>query len=91
MPGSPCGARPRCALGDAGGREGEAASRALAAPGSPTGDTRVTGEGALVCRELEGGKEAGDLETGAGGGGVAAGISCTENASTRRARPPPLP
>lgn len=27
----------------------EAASRALAAPGSPTGDTRVTGEGALVC------------------------------------------
>lgn len=25
-------------------------SPALAAPGSPTGDTRVTGEGALVCR-----------------------------------------
>lgn len=53
-PGSPCGARPRCALGDAGGREGEAVSRDLAAPGSPTGDTRVTGEGPLVCRGGEG-------------------------------------
>lgn len=58
--GSPCGARPRCALGVAGGREVEAASRALAAPGSPTGDTRVTGEGALACPGWGGGAGVGE-------------------------------
>lgn len=68
--GPPCGARPRCALGSAGGREREAASRALAAPGSPTGDTRVTGEGALVCRGWGGGV-ARELVTWRRGGGAA--------------------
>lgn len=48
MPGSPCGARSRRALHDAGGREGEAASRALAKAGSHTGYKRMTGVCALV-------------------------------------------
>lgn len=48
MPGSPCGARPRRALHDAGGREGEAASRAPAKTRSLTGYQRMTGVCALV-------------------------------------------
>lgn len=61
MPGSPCGARPRRALHDAGGREGEAASRALAETGSLTGYKRMTGVCALVFGREE--EEAAGLET----------------------------
>lgn len=70
-----------------GGREGEAASRAPAAPGSPTGDTRVTGEGALVCRE-GGARKPGTWRRGRGGAAAPRG---TEHACAGRARPPPLP
>ena len=84
--GPPAARGPCCALGDAGGREGEAANRDQAAPGRPTGDTRVTGEGAPLGREGRG-----SWLLGNGGGGVAAGINCSENACTGSARPLPVP
>ena len=63
--GPPAARGPWCALGDAGGRAGEAAKPAQAAPGRPTGDTRVTGEGAPLGRE---GRGSWLLGNGGGGG-----------------------